>query len=255
MEQQLEDLACLGLYPDQIRVQSQARQRHWQVFRDAVRAGAVYPCFCSRKQVLEDLRQSASAPHSESHPYSGRCRPPGSLDREPELPVGSTLAWRLRVSEEGSGKQDFLVARTRVVPAPDLGGLFAEENADSAGFIPGYNWACAIDDADGGYAWLVRAWDLAHVASQQRLVQRLLKGPDFAGPLIYHCALVTANDGTRLEKRTRGVTLPELQARGLSSGELTRRFARSFTDSSASRVSESGGEGRRSIPLSELVPG
>jgi glutamyl/glutaminyl-tRNA synthetase len=91
------------------------------------------------------------------------------------------------------GRDDFIAART---------------GRDGQAFSPAYPWACAIDDADEGHRWLVRASDLASALPAQRAIQKWMGLREF--PSVLHAALVTQNDGMRLEKRTQGVTLPEI---------------------------------------------
>ncbi|HVK60216.1 MAG TPA: glutamate--tRNA ligase family protein, partial [Bdellovibrionales bacterium] len=149
-EQQLADMRALGLVPDQVLVQSDFEERHWQLLIRAIEDGVIYPCDCSRKEVQQALSGLASAPHAELAAYSGHCRP---LSRR-ELKSVDSIAWRFRMPLE-SGIQDFIVART----SPQL----SENGAsDRASFTPSYHWACAIDDFDGRYDWIVRSSDLAH---------------------------------------------------------------------------------------------
>jgi glutamyl-tRNA synthetase len=212
---QLVDLARLGMEPDVKLVQSAFHARHEAVFERAAREGRVYACTCSRKEVQEALSGMASAPHSVPAVYSGHCRPEGRASS----PVARdrAIAWRFRSESggTGTGEQDFIVARTE----PDRDGRIR--------FTPSYNWACAIDDLDGGYRLLVRASDLAHVAGQQRAIQGWL-APGADVPALFHAALVVRDSGERLEKRTRGVTLDELEARGVTPSRLRELFARSF---------------------------
>ena len=205
----------LDLQPDRILIQSQSLPRHEKLFRQAVENGAVYACHCSRKEILESLRQMASAPHSphsDAPIYDGRCRDPER--RKPSQ--HPTLAWRFRNPEDEEGKQDFIVART---------------NADGTEFVPSYHWACAIDDYDGDHSILVRAWDLAHVIPQQRLIHSWVgafESRPRAYPAVFHCSLIVANDDHRLEKRTRGVTLDELNTQRVSPQEILQRCKNSF---------------------------
>lgn len=212
-DKQLADMAILGLVPDQLVQQSARVKRHLALFEQARASGIVYACYCSRKEVLEAVNQAASAPHREVPVYSGRCRV--GLERPAHYPNPS-IAWRFK-SGDSSGAQDFIVARTTV---------------EGLGFTPAYHWACAIDDYDGNYGMLVRAWDLASAAIQQRAIFGWLSSIETARdyPSIYHTALVTDNDGHRLEKRTKGVTLAELEAQGRDAGWLIQRFESSFKD-------------------------
>lgn len=217
-EQQLAELKLLGLVPDQVLVQSQFHRRHWEVFWWAVQEGWVYPCFCSRKDVRDAVDGLASAPHSEPVIYSGKCRELQKPYRASSLP---SIAWRFKTI--GAGTNDFIVART---PAAD--------DLRLESFVPAYTWACAIDDYDGGYELLVRAYDLEHVVEQQRAIGRLVGLREKHGfrpmPAVYHTALVTREDGGRLEKRTQGVTLAELVAAGHSAEQLLEAFKQSFNE-------------------------
>lgn len=251
-DSQLADMAELGMEPDECVIQSVAHGRHWEVFEKAVRARRIYPCFCSRKDVRDALDGAASAPHlgarsaqPPQHVYSGQCRglanPPSASTHG--LP---TLAWRFAVDEDPSGRSDFIVART----SPTL-------PVDFATFVPAYHLACAIDDWDGGFHTLVRAADLAEVVPQHRAIMRWLASAEdkaFAPPTVFHAALITQNDGHRLEKRTRGVALAELKAAGISPERLLERFQKSWDESlqTAWAPGKIFGEARSTLSLKEL---
>ena len=154
----------------------------------------------------------ASAPHCSTPIYSGKCRERTGEGWNSADPT--QLAWRLK-SADVSGAGDVIVART---VGPE--------------FQPAYHWACAIDDYDGNYRLLVRAWDLESAAGPQRQIFELasrLEAKDAKYPPIFHTSLVTADDGSRLEKRTQGVTWPELQAQGWSAGKLIAAFLSSLS--------------------------
>lgn len=186
--QQLAELAELGLVADDLVVQSDAQNFHYEFFRQAWADGALYPCTCSRKDVQGALAQMASAPHSALPTYSGRCRAGAAALR------GDSVAWRFRSSMDAHGAQDFIVGRS-----PTL-----EPTAHD--FRPAYLWACALDDARGGYDLLVRAWDLAHVMAPMGEIFALyarLQACALYRPAVFHCALVVDENGRRLEKRAR----------------------------------------------------
>jgi glutamyl-tRNA synthetase len=227
-EKQLAELEGLGLRADLLVTQSDRLARHRELFDRAVREGRVYPCSCSRAEVRRALDGLASAPHDAAVVYDGSCR------RRPANVREKQLGWRFRMDDE-SGRADFLVARTV-----------------DAEFVPAYAWACAIDDLDGGHALLVRAWDLEPALAPQRAIQRWLSQSPL--PAVFHAALVTRDDGARLEKRTRGVTLSELAAAGVTPAELVRRFERGFRLDAADYAPERVfGEPRRELPLTELI--
>jgi glutamyl/glutaminyl-tRNA synthetase len=234
-ELQRRDLAEVGAVADRIDVQSAFGERHLAVFEAAVIAGKVYPCTCSRRQVKAALaawKNLASAPHHPVPVYDGRCRSGATIAAN--APVG----WRWR-ADDPTGVDDVLVART-------------EGPRDK--FQPSYHWACAIDDWDGRFQWIVRAWDLAPAVEPQRAVQRWLRAVEGSTdplPRAFHAATVVDEHGQRLEKRSRGVTLPELFAAGWTGDAVADRFRASFE--SAVPAEGDGGEARREISVRELL--
>lgn len=204
---QITDLKQVGVIADELVIQSDRHSRHLELFNRARNDGLIYPCDCSRKDVLDALAGLRSAPHGREADYSGRCR-----TRKPnEMHPVETLAWRWRSKLDADGRFDAIVART---------------NPDGSQFIPGYHWACAIDDADGDYRLLVRAWDLEAADFTQRQIREWIR-PDIQTS-VFHTSLVINRDGGRLEKRTKGVTLDELTATGVTVQNLVSLFERSF---------------------------
>jgi glutamyl-tRNA synthetase len=210
-ERQLQDMAAFGMVPDVELTQSTFHARHLALFELARSTGAVYACTCSRRDVQMALAGLASAPHDGLAPvYSGACR--SRLG-----PAAATIAWRFKMPRE-DGHDDFIVARTDSID-------------DSASFTPAYHWACAIDDFDGAYDLIVRSADLAPALPLQRAIQGWIARAEGNPPVVtraFHTSLVTQDDGHRLEKRTLGVTLPELYAAGWDEVKLWRAFEKSF---------------------------
>jgi glutamyl-tRNA synthetase len=246
-ESQTRDMARLGMVPDAQFLQSERAGRHWEVFLRFREAGFIYPCDCSRKEVREAVESAASAPHAPVAAYSGRCRG-RDLAKEPLKTNLPSLAWRIRFREDHGG-EDFVIARTST--ALDASGSPARDS-----FVPAYHWACALDDADGGYDLLVRAWDLEPAAEQQRHVMRRLFELERKAaqlPAVFHASLVTVDDGSRLEKRTLGVTLAELLTEGETPETLIGKFQSTFTgDWTAFHPCRIFGESARTLPLKSL---
>lgn len=187
---------------------------------ERLRAGGfLFPCACSRQDVLRAL----TAPHvGEDEPiYPGTCRNP----RDPNLTSHAdriefqtaqppTMAWRFRVPagrvvtfDDGQfGKQSFVAGR-------DFGDFVVWRNDD----LPAYHLACVVDDALMGITEVVRGADLlASTARQILLFEALgLPVPDFL-----HCPLVTDANGIRLAKRHDALSLRALRAKGESAASL-----------------------------------
>lgn len=234
--QQREDLKQLGLIADFELLQSNFRERHWELFVKAIAENQIYPCDCSRKEVQLALSTMASAPHSKAPTYSGRCR---TADGK-TLEASETLAWRFKMPDQ-SGKEDFIIARTSI--ELDSKGLPSENT-----FAPAYHWACAIDDHDGNYDLLVRSSDLKESLIPQRAIQKWIGRKQLIP--VFHTSLITQDDGKRLEKRTAGVTLPELANRGLAPASIIEKFEKSL-DKTFLTIN-SPGEPSETLTLSQI---
>lgn len=224
---QLAEMNALGLVPHEIYRQSERFHRHAALFQKAIAEDKVYPCDCSRSDVRAALQTFASAPHQREPEYSGHCR---ELDRNRKLQPAETLAWRWR-AEDSTGKFDSVIARTR---------------PDGTDFQPGYHFACAVDDADGAYRLLVRAWDLASADHTQRQIRSWV-APS-VNTRVFHTALVTLDNGKRLEKRTAGITLGELLEAGVTPADLLRKFENSFDSKSAFDIITNAEQNLREFP-------
>jgi glutamyl/glutaminyl-tRNA synthetase len=97
---------------------------------------------------------------------------------------------------------------------------------------------------------------LESAAHQQRALQKNfaeLEGRPFAPPAIFHTSLITHDDGHRLEKRSQGVTLEELEARGLGPQSLIEIFERSFEfDRASYAAGKLWGEAHKTLTLAQL---
>ena len=203
-EVQVRDLATLGLDSDAPVVwQSERSDRYGAVLEELHRAGRLYPCACSRK----DLQALASAPHVEDglRPYPGRCRGKAweGFDRalRLRLPEGS-VTWEDRVL---GPQQDDPIALTGDPLLFRRDGCFA------------YHLAVVVDDGDQGVSEVVRGGDLRAVtATQIRLQEALgLQRPAYA-----HLGMVLGPDGGRLGKRAGALGLEALAARGVGAAEV-----------------------------------
>lgn len=196
--------------------QSARMPRYVEVF-DKLRAGGhIYPCTCSRQDVLRAL----TAPHrGEDEPvYPGTCRP-----RQAESPgtARAGVNWRFRVPDgETIAFLDGHFGPQRAVAGEDFGDFLVWRKDD----LPSYQLACAADDAAMGITEVVRGEDLIASTFRQWLVFRAL---GLEPPAWFHCPLVTDATGVRLAKRTDALSLRHLRAQGRSPEELRGAWRRS----------------------------
>jgi glutamyl/glutaminyl-tRNA synthetase len=231
VEAAIEDLRWLGIRwqegPDVEGrfgpyYQSRRRTIYIDAWRRLFRAGLIYPCYCTRK----DLEASIGAPHEvlEGKPdafddepiYPGTCRPPIELMAElsetskPKPEVLEGINWRFRVTD----------GETVSFHDKNLGAVSFEAGRDFGDFLvwrrdgaPSYQLACVADDAAMGITEVVRGADLLKSTARQILLNRAL---GFAIPEWYHCPLIVDHNGKRLAKRHDALSLRTLRQRGIT---------------------------------------
>jgi glutamyl-Q tRNA(Asp) synthetase len=146
-------------------------------------AKRVFPCGCSRRDVLEAPGETAGTPV-----YPGTCRgglPPGRPAR----------AQRLRVDDVTIGFDDLLQGRIEQRLAASVGDfvLYRAEH------VYAYHLACVVDDAEEGVSCVVRGADLIDSTPRQIYLQRLLGLPT---PQYLHLPIAVDPSGQKLSKQT-----------------------------------------------------
>ncbi len=203
--------------------QSERLDLYEAVFKKLCAGGFIYPCTCSRQDVLRALQ----APHAgEDEPlYPGTCRPregaegrgsrgKGRIGKHvPPLdnqhPAHRTN-WRFRVPDGevisfmdgGYGPQQF-------VAGEDFGDFVVWRHDQ----IPAYQLAVVVDDAAMRISEVVRGQDLLKSTARQLLLYRAL---GLEPPQFHHCPLVTDASGVRLAKRHDALSLRSLRSKGVA---------------------------------------
>ncbi len=236
MDTQLADLAWLGLTWDEGVAeggpagpyQQSARGPLYREALDALAAlGVLYPCWCSRREVLE----AARAPHAsdEGPVYAGTCRPAQpitDLDLD-ALPMrrGRVPALRLDVARAlhrlGAHTVDFddLACGPQQIDLHRQMGDFVVRRRDG---LAAYQIACSLDDVFMGCDLVVRGADLLASAARQVLLLRLLELPP---PRYAHVGLVVDAQGARLAKRDGAIALASFREAGVPAAEIRRVLA------------------------------
>jgi glutamyl-tRNA synthetase len=219
----IEDLHWFGLRWDEgpdvggtfaPYTQSERRENYlaaWKRLRDA---GLLYPCTCSRRDVL----QSAGAPHHENEEpvYPGTCRPKSPTVSNLESPAGHN--WRFRVPDgEALQFADQRVGAQHGIAGVDFGDFIVWRKDD----VPAYQLAVVADDAAMEITEVVRGADLLLSTFRQLLIYRAL---GLSVPRFYHTDLITDSSGKRLAKRHDALSLRELRHSGAEPEQLRRRY-------------------------------
>jgi len=212
--------------------QSQRLSHYKAAFEKLRNDGWIYPCNCSRQDVLKTLQ----APHAgEEEPiYPGTCRNRNLTGRARLLPsrcytrLGRSLAlpvkdvppvnWRFRIPENETIEfVDGFFGPQKFVAGKDFGD-FVVWRQDGA---PSYQLAVVVDDAAMKTTEVVRGADLLLSTARQLLLYRALNLPV---PAFYHCPLVTDASGLRLAKRHDALSLRACREKGFSPEELRERM-------------------------------
>ena len=218
----IEDLRWFGLRwtegpdvggPDAPYVQSERVDLYRKAWNKLRAGGFIYPCSCSRRDVLA----AAGAPHGEADEplYPKTCRPPPGFITPADEPIGAN--WRFRVPDgETLRFVDGRVGEQIAIAGRDFGDFVIWRRDD----VPGYQLAVVIDDGAMRVTEVVRGADLLISTFRQLLIYRAL---DLEPPAFYHTALLTDVAGRRLAKRDAALSLRALRASGVSPEEIRSR--------------------------------
>lgn len=171
----------------------------------------VYPCTCSRKDILHALQ----APHgSDEEPiYPGACR-------NRALEGDARASWRFRVPDgEAISFLDGARGQQTFVAGKDFGDFIVWRHDD----FPSYQLAVVVDDAAMRITEVVRGADLLLSTARQLLLYRAL---GLQPPAFYHCELMTDESGVRLAKRHDALSLRTLRARAFEPRNFTNQWER-----------------------------
>lgn len=218
----IEDLLWLGItWEGEIIFQSQRLPLYAMALEDLKQRGLVYPCFCTRSDIVREITASASAPHGPDGPvYPGICR-----GLEPDIAEVRTLhephCWRLdmakAMAEVGAEAEPLtwrddedMVHQAR----PEMHGdvVLARKDAPVS-----YHLAVTIDDAEQAISHVVRGADLLPATHVHRLLQALF---DLPTPIYVHHPLLGTAEGERLAKRNRAPAIADLRAKGVDPAAL-----------------------------------
>ena len=224
-EAALEDLRWLGIRwqegPDKAGgphgpyVQSKRQSLYEAAWRKLLRRGFLYPCRCSRKELV----LSASAPHEglveDESIYPGTCRHLSGETAQLPGPTASRYGpeaanWRFRVPDGTVVEfHDWNLGPQRFVAGVDFGDFLVWRKDN----VPSYQLACTVDDGAMAITEVVRGADLLKSTARQILLHKAL---GYAAPSWYHCTLVADHNGQRLAKRHDALALRALRARGIT---------------------------------------
>ena len=227
----LDELKWLGLdWDGQVRHQSERIADYRREIAALTARGLTYPCFCTRRDIADEISNMQSAPQGPEGPlYPGICRRLDESERALRLAAGEPHAVRLNISaclETLSAPLEGFLETGRGTGGEH--GLIALQPGVLGDIVLGrrdvgvsYHLAVVIDDHDQGVSLVTRGEDLFTATHVQRLLQAVL---GFAAPRYRHHRLIRDASGRRLAKRDQAQTLAALRASGMSPAAVRARL-------------------------------
>ena len=225
-----EDLTWLGLVWEQPVLRQSGR---FEAYRDAIAAltaeGLIYPCFCTRREIADEIASAANAPHisppssaigPDGPLYPGTCRGLSARERQARISDGAPYALRLYAGKAAQ-KAGPLTFREhgQIMAADPL--LFGDVVLARKELPAAYHLAVVVDDAFEGVTLVTRGEDLLPATHVQRLLQALLALPE---PSYAHHRLILGPDGRKFSKRDDAVSLRSLRAAGETPAAIRARL-------------------------------
>lgn len=224
------DLQWLGFnWRQPVRRQSDHFAEYKDVLDKLDDMGLLYPCFCTRKDIQDEIARSPSAPHGpEGALYPGTCRDMSRQEAAERIEAGEPYAVRLTMQKA--------IEMTGPLRWHDRSAGWQEAHPELLGDVvlarkdtpTSYHLCVTWDDALQEIELVTRGTDLFYATHLHRLLQALLSLPT---PDYHHHPLLLDKDGKRFAKRNQGVTLRDLRAKGFSPNQLRSMIAeQNFND-------------------------
>lgn len=209
----LDDLRWLGLtWEEPVRRQSEHLKSYESAIQSLRAQGLLYPCFCTRKEILEEIDAAGAAPHGPDGPvYPGTCRDLSEAERAENISNGMAHALRLNIEKALTRAGEIIWCdrdRGEVIARPERFGDVVIARKDG---WPSYHMAVTWDDHLQGITLVTRGNDLFEATDIHRLLQAVL---NLNTPEYHHHKLLLDPHGRRLAKRDKDVNIKCLREAG-----------------------------------------
>lgn len=218
------DLAWLGIHWDGTPLRQTDRlPAYAQALEDLKSRYVVYPCFCTRSEIQEEIHAMGGAPQGPEGPlYPGTCLDLTAEQRATRITAGEPHCWRLD-SAEAARQTGALTFCDRIKSVIDVDHtLLGDVVLARKDIATSYHIAVVVDDAMQEITDVTRAEDLLASTHVHRLLQDLLGLPE---PVYHHHRLILDADGKRLAKRDQALSIQTLRERGMSPEEVLGMIA------------------------------
>ena len=208
------DLVWLGIHWDGTPIRQKDRlPAYTESLQKLKSLHVVYPCFCTRREIQQELKSMIHAPHGPEGEamYPGTCRDLTPTERAERIGQGQAHCWRLdaRRAIELTGPlvfEDQIKGRLDVDPL-----LLGDVVLARKDIATSYHLAVVTDDHFQGVTDVTRGEDLLSSTHVHRILQSLL---GLAVPAYHHHRLIVDEAGKRLAKRDDALSLATLRDQG-----------------------------------------
>ncbi|MDQ7001157.1 MAG: tRNA glutamyl-Q(34) synthetase GluQRS [Ghiorsea sp.] len=225
-QQMLNDLDWLGIKFSDVSFQQQRLALYEQALQQLIELGVLYPCFCTRKQILETLDAQQASPSRQGQglsyhcldPYPKTCKQLDSAQRQQKM-LTTAYAWRLdceavaqEIGQHGAWF-DIDGAAHHFDIFRDVGDVIIGRKDIHFS----YHLCVVVDDAAQGITHVIRGEDLRRSTPVHRILQRLLA---YDSLQYLHHKLITNQEGNRLAKSKASPTLKALRDEGQTAKQV-----------------------------------
>ncbi len=223
-QQILEDLDWLGIeWEEPVRVQSEHIDQYSRAATELLERGLLYPCFCTRKDIQREIEAAGQAPQGSEGPlYPGTCKHLPSEERAKRIESGEPHALRLDLDKAMAEINSPLTWEDTLhgpqEARPEMLGDIVIVRKDIG---TSYHLAVVFDDGLQQVTEIVRGVDLFDSTHIHCVLQKLLGLPT---PTYHHHRLLTDENGNRLAKRDRSITLKSLRDAGITAKQLKKEL-------------------------------
>ncbi len=222
--QMIDDLNWLGIsFTGEISYQQQRLFLYQQALDTLINMDVLYPCFCTRKQIETQLSQINHKHHlcQRLDNYPSTCKTL-SIQMQKEKMLNQAFAWRLNM-------QTVIQMFGQQLSWFDSEGLQQKFGLANIGDVIigrkdirySYHLAVVVDDAEQNISHVIRGQDLQSSTGVHIVLQKLL---NYSSPYYHHHQLIADEQGGRLAKSRKSITLKSLRDSAIKAESLRQQL-------------------------------
>ena len=231
-----QDLQWLGLdWDGPVLFQSARLAAYDAALADLDARGLLYPCFCTRGQIVAASERSGAKSGPDGLVYPGTCRALSVGERASRI-ASEPHSWRLDMARATATTGPLVWHDLAAGAQPARPHLFGDVILARKDAPASYHLAVTLDDAHQAISHVVRGMDLFAASHVHRILQALLGLPT---PVYLHHALLAGADGRKLAKSQGAAGLAQLRRDGADGPALVESLRKNHLPTGISWVQPS----------------